>query len=394
MRPRVIIFTSLIFVACMALAIDVTSVAMRGRHVVDLAGMFAKEQRLPEIKLGKACSTDPLVKNLPNATNTSLQRLAEFQDVCQSGQVRTMMLFTDMPKDLTEAQQKAKDMAGTLKEFDTYKVRPLVIIEPVASWGFVDFNEFRDGFYDAWITEYFATLKAQGITDQQMGIWTPFPEPNLPYWNHQSAKPEDFGLMVNRYLRIMDSYFPTAKASIMLNSASYDNSDFEWSNEEYVSLLPYLKNLDPKLIDMFGMQGFPWSPRNGTGTNNQFDASTYLNADLLTEAAATLGIKEVWLNTASFMQKYTLDNEATVTISPETRKTVLSSIVDQTKRIQAMGYTVSVNLFAEDKSSASEETNWSYWAKGQQRTSQHALVYQEFAADLERANVDLWLFDR
>lgn len=378
----------------MALAVDVTSVAMRGRHVVDLAGMFAREQRLPEVKLGNACSKDPIIKNLPAATNTSLQRLAEYQDVCQSGQVQTMMIFADMPKDDAEAKQKAKDMAATLKEFSTYKIRPLIIVEPVASWGFVDFNEFRDGFYDAWITQYFATLKAEGITDQQMGIWTPFPEPNLPYWNHQSAKPEDFGLMVNRYLRMLDVQFPAAKTSIMLNSASYDNSDFEWSNEEYVSLLPYVKNIDPKLVDMFGMQGFPWSPRSGTGGTNQFDAATYLNSDLLTEAAAFLGIKEVWLNTASFMQKYTLDSDAVVTIVPETRKAVLTSISDQAKRIQALGYKVSINLFSEDKSSASEETNWSYWPKGQQRTSQHALVYQEFASELERSTIDLWLFDR
>jgi hypothetical protein len=393
MKPRVVIPATIIFLASMVLAADITSMALRNRHLIDLP-TSKKEATSDVVTIEDRCGDDKKLANLSGAKYSGLQRLAEYQDVCKSGTISSLMIFADMPKDDAESKQKAKDMAVLLQEFADRKVRPIVIIEPVTSWGFVDFAEFRDGFYDSWIKQFFAELKHQGISDSEMGVWVPFPEANLPYWNHQSVKPEDFGLVVNRYVKLMKKEFPKAHASILLNSASYDNSDFDWTNEEYISLLPYVKKIDKTLINSFGMQGFPWSPRAGSSALNQFDASRFLNADLAIEAAEYLGIKNIWLNTATFMSKYTLDEESRVDIDPATRQSILMSIKDEAKKIQARGYTVSINLFAENKSNASEETNWSYWSRGQQLASPHTLVFHSFASALEGEDIDLWLFDR
>lgn len=377
----------------MFVAVDVTSLALRNQHIVDTE-FFQRDAAAQEVSFDESCANKPKIESLPNATHPGLRRLAEYQDVCQSAAAGTLMIFTDMPKDSIEAESKAKEMAVTLKEFSKYGVRPLVIAEPVTTWGFVDFAEFRDGFYDSWLEDYFVALKAQGITDEQMGIWVPFPEANLPYWNHQSVKPEDFGRVVNKYVSIMRKQFPNVHASILLNSASYDNSDFEWSNEEYVSLLPYVRTIEKDSIDSFGMQGFPWAGRAGSNYPSQFDASRFLNTSIATEAAQFLDVDEVWLNTASFAQKYTLDERSTIEITPETRQAIMSSVKDEAQKLQALGFKVSVNLFAQDKSAASEETDWSYWAPEKQRTSPHSIVFRDFTANLHRENMELWLFDQ
>lgn len=393
MNLRIILFNSIILISCMFLAADVTSLAMRSRHILDIE-LFSRDAAVSEISFGEACSDTPKIKDLSKSAHPGLRRLAEYQSVCQSAVTKTLMVFTDMPKDSNEAKNKAKEMAATLREFSKYGVRPLVIVEPVTSWGFIDFAEFKDGFYDSWLKDYFVALKAEGIADEQMGTWVPFPEANLPYWNHQSVKPEDFGRVVNAYIRIMKKQFPNARASILLNSASYDNNDFEWSNEEYVSLLPYVRTIDKDLIDSFGMQGFPWAGRAGSNYPNQFEASRFLSADIAAEAAQFLDVDDIWLNTASFMQKYTLDERAVVEVSPETRQAIMTGVRDEAKKLQDLGFKVSVNLFAQDKSESSEETNWSYWAPGQQNTSQHSLVFRDFAANLQARGIELWLFDQ
>jgi len=287
-----------------------------------------------------------------------------------------------------KAQKKAKEMSIKLKEFNKYKVQPIVIVEPVTQWGLIDFTEFDSGFYDSWIKTYFLTLQKEGITDQMMGTWVPFPEANLPYWNHASATPADFSRIVNKYLKFLKTYFPEAKGSILLNSATYETDDFDWANGEYVSLSQYVSGLDKKYIDSFGIQGFPWSPpATSKDAAAIFNAREFLNEDLISEAADLLGTKNIWINTGTFSRKYTLDPEQTITITPEVRLDVLNSILSQAVKLKQKKNNVSINIFAEDKSETAEATDWSYQGI-------YKNVFVNFAARANSENIILTIFDR
>jgi hypothetical protein len=353
----------------------------------------ASKQITQKINTAK-CSDQPKVAGLSGAHDPQLRKLAQYQEACNSLVAPSVMLFTNMPKDAVVAKQDADKMAETLKEFSRYGITPIVVVEPVSDWGLVDFKEFGDGLYDPWVTVYFQELHKQGITDDQMGTWVPFPEANLPYWNHQNTQPQDFARNVNRYVGIMKQNFPHAKASILLNSATYPTDDFDWRNGEYLSLEPYVKDIQKGLIDSFGLQGFPWSPPATNPGPGVFDASEYLSSRLAIETADTLGTKSIWFNTGSFSRKYTIDVEKTVTIAPDKRKDILNGILAEAAKVRDKGYTIAINVFAEDKSYSEEATDWSYGITDSQTNSPDAAVFANFVSQLNRENIAFSLFDK
>jgi hypothetical protein len=302
-----------------------------------------------------------------------------------------MMVFTSMPDSVTAAKTYADTDAQMLKAFAKSNVRPLVIAEPSNTGGTnLDFARFASGGYNEELNTYFAELKAQGITDAQMGIWNPFPEPNLPYWANN--QPQYFAPAVNNYLATLRQYFPVTQTSIMLNSATYSTTDFNWENGEYDSLLPYVNGITPGLVNYAGLQGFPWlSPKGGNGAI--LNAAEFINPSLLQEVADSLKIKKVWFNTGTFTTKYTLDPAQTVTMTPERRKAVLATIDSQATLLQKQGYEVAVNIFAQDKSQESEETNWSYWSDNKPFNSEATPVITDFINQLATQKIDFWLFD-
>ena len=331
--------------------------------------------------------------NLVGSPAPELRKLNDYVKLCDGNPSNRSMIFTDMPNSDENAREKAKQMATTLKEFDRLKVAPLVIMEPETTWGTIDFKEFSGGFYDAWIDAYFKYLKAEGVTDKQMGMWVPFPEANLPYWNHANSKPEDFSINVTKVISMQKRHFPASKASIMLNSATYETDDFDWRRGEYLSLVPYLRGIPPGLIDSFGYQGLPWMPAAGAGGSGVVDTNEYLDHKIAKEAADTLGVKSIWFNTGTFGRKYTLDPEKAIIMPPEQRKDILAGVIVQAKKLRDQGYSVSVNLFAQDKSQVAEATDWSYWTKDSLNTPD-AVVFADFASTLKKESVELWLFDR
>ena len=340
-----------------------------------------------------ACSTQAPIANLAQSTEPHLRKFAEYQSVCQSGVASELMLFTDMPKDAIDAKTRATQLAATLNQFSEAGVRPLVMVEPVTDWGLIDFKEFDSGFYDQWLAIYFQTLKANGVTDVAMGTWAPFPEANLPYWNNASATPKDFSNVVNRYLRIMKNTFPNAQGTVLLNSATYETTDFQWQNGEYISLRDYVTGLDKTLVTSFGLQGFPWMPEATQTGPGIFDASEYLNYRLASEAADILGTKQIWFNTGTFQSKYTLDRERTVYLAPSKRVDMLNGILDEALKLKAKGYSVRINLFSQNKSKDAEATDWSYWSTATQAQSSHAPAFTTFARRLTQEQISLSLFD-
>lgn len=190
MKKRDIIIISILFIGTMLLAVHITCMALINRS--PFAILTKPLHTKKEFNFSKDCNAGNNLDNIQEINDPHINKLVSYQEVCGGMPAKRAMIFTDMPNSSVNAKDKAKRMAQTLKNFSRVQLPPLVIMEPVTTWGDIDFNEYRTGYYDAWVDDYFKALKGEGITDQEMGIWTPFPEANLPYWNHQNSKPDDF----------------------------------------------------------------------------------------------------------------------------------------------------------------------------------------------------------
>lgn len=356
---------------------------------MDMGAIFQRGNSDEKVSaIGTQCRPEaPL--NLEGSTSKYMQKLSEYQVLCSSKVADKYMVFTSMPNSKEDAQSLAQRLLPELKAMQSAGVTPIVIVEPISEWGLIDFTEFNTGFYDTWINDYFIEMKKAGLTDDTMGVWVPFPEANLPYWNRKNATPKDFAQIVNRYLSIYKTHFPKARSSILLNSATYESDDFDWERGEYMSLLPYVSDIKPGLVDSFGLQGFPWLPPATREGNGIFDAREFLNYKLAVEAASKLQVKEIWFNTGTFATKYAQDEEKRVTIEATKRKDVSYGIVNEVVRAKESGFNVWVNVFAEDKSKVAEATDWSYLQVGRD----HQQVFHDFIWRLNEAGIGVSLYD-
>lgn len=389
MKPRHILYINIVFFGLALFSAGMVYQFMTGKKPLSLLQSIGHRSQ-PVIVETNKCLDKPAL-HLGGSNTRALHKLAAYQQACHSFVTDTMMVFTAMPATATQAQKYAQDDAEILKDFAQHGVRPLVVAEPTDKSGTnLDFARFADGSLNPVIETYFAELKALGVTDQQLGIWNPFPEANLPYW--ENSRPEYFSPAVNNYLSILRSHFPQAHTSVLLNSATYEHTDFNWENGDYQSLLPYVKDIKPGLVEYAGLQGFPWMARQG-GTASIFNAAEFLNPELLSEMADKLGTQKIWFNTGTFATKYALDPAQVVSVTPERRKAILTTVNDQALSLQKQGYDVSVNIFAQDKSKTSEETDWSYWHNDKPFQSAAAPVLTEFISQLHKENIAFWLFD-
>lgn len=327
---------------------------------------------------------------LTNSFSLQLKKLAEYEQACNSAIVARSSFFTAIPTTAAEASEYASDVASQLREYSKFGIKPLIFLEPTSSTGLIDLTKIQSGSFDGALTSYFASLKAAGVTDEMMGIWVPLPEANLPVWS--SLSPSVFTACITKLAGFQKKYFPASQTGLLLDTVSYSAPD-DWSNGRVVSLLPYVINIPAGLIDSFGLQGFPWSPpANEAGPDNG-TPSNYLRVDLAIEAARTLKINNIWFNTGTFGAKYTNQPAQTITVSPERRLALLDGVVSQAKIAKAQSFSVSVHLFAEDKSNVEEATDWSYWPSGQFASLSATYVFKSFAGKLQAADIPLWLFD-
>ena len=340
--------------------------------------------------IGQSCSVpQPIHTGLANATDPVLRKLSQYEAVCASAPVSRVSFFLSTPTTPAEATQAATSVAATLKTYALYNIAPLVIMEPVdASGNNLDFNTYNAGTYDSSLTTFFITLKADGISDRMMGMWTYFPEANMPTWG--TVDPTLFAANVTRTVKIQKQTFPTSQATILLDSESYAPGA-AWGDGSYVSLLPYVQHIPAGLIDSFGLQGFPWAAPSG-GPDSLYDPKIYLQVSFAAEAAQALGIHNIWLNTGTFSRAYTNNARQAVILSPVQRQAMLSGVVAQARALQAQGFTVAVHLFAQDKSSDSEAIDWSYWHEHPGADS-NTDVFKSFAHEITGNGLQLWLFD-
>lgn len=390
MKRKHVVLINLFFLGLMLFSAGVVYQFMTGNDPLGFIKNLGNRHKTVVVTT-EACNTkDPL--KLSSAKSAPLVKLAQYQQACHSFVTDTAMIFVSMPMSTAQAKIYATQDAVTLKDFADNGVRPLVIAEPTDQDGTqIDFADTADGSYDSYFATYFSELKNAGITDAQLGIWNPFPEANLPYWNNNKA--QYFAPSVTNYLTALRAVFPGAKTSVLLNSATYETTDFNWEKGDYSSLLPYASGIKPGLVDYAGLQGFPWMARQG-GTASILNAASFLNPDLLSEMADALGTKNVWFNTGTFGTKYALDPAATVAMTPERRKAVLATVDTQAQILQKKGYQVAVNIFAQDKSKDSEETDWSYWSGNDPFNSTATPVITDFINTLSSQKIDFWVFDK
>jgi hypothetical protein len=392
MKKRHLFVINLVFIGLMVFSAAVVIQFMTGMRPLALVSQFRKDTT-PVKVVTNNCSAKPPIAQLEQAKATGLQKLAVYQQACHSMATDTAMMFIGMPSSDATVASSAKQTADLLKEYKHYGIKPLVIAEP-SDYTInenIDFGEFALGKFTPFLDHYFAELKAQGVDSSAMGIWNPFPEANLPYWKNN--QPQYFAPAVNIYIATLHKYFPGVNTSIMLNSATYETTDFNWENGDYSSWLPYIKAINPGTINYVGMQGFPWaSPKGGKGLI--INAAEFLNPEILSEAATYLKVKNVWYNTGTFSEKYSLDPERRVTIAPEQRKAILATVVEQVGVLKDEGYNVSVNIFAQDKRKTQEETDWSYWQGNDPFSSPATPVITQFIQQLNDNGTPVWLFDK
>lgn len=389
MNTKEIMIYSAVFVLVSIITINFVFFSLSGKYVFHQLPDNAFNNNI--IELG-SCSTKHKIQGLDQSVDPHLKQLDKYQELCGSFATDKMMIFTDMPKDESEAKDKANKMTDTLKEFEKYDIQPIVIVEPASTWGLIDFGEFKTGFYNNWIDVYFEQLKENDVTDQMMGMWVPFPEANIPSWNHHNTSAEDFSVIVNIYLTILKKHFPDTKTSILLNSATYETDDFNWMNGQYISLNEYVIGIEDGLVDSLGIQGFPWQSSADTDSDRMFDARVFLSPGLAMEAAEILEIQEIWFNTGTFSEKYTLDEEKKIQVLAKDRERILNGIYDEIQKVRSNDYNVWINLFAENKNRKKESTNWSYW-QSDIVSIDHELILVNFLSKMSDSNVSVSIFD-
>lgn len=318
-----------------------------------------------------------------------LRKLAQYAQVCNGFPVSRSSFFVPSPANTAQANTYAADVAFTLKQYAQYGITPLVFMEPNTADGqLIDLQREQTGAYDNALDTYFSSIKAAGITDVMMGTWVMFPEANLPEWT--SVDPNVFAANVTKVVSFQKKYFPASLASIMLDSETYPSAS-SWDNGNYQSLLPYVQGIPKGVLNSFGLQGFPWASPANQPASDLYDPTVYLRTDFAAAAARSLGVNDIWLNTGTFARMYANKPAETVALSPADRQAMLDGVVTQAKSLQRQGFSVSVHLFAQDKSGSSEGTDWSYWKTP--HDGQNTMVFTAFVHDLEAANIPLWLFD-
>jgi hypothetical protein len=303
-----------------------------------------------------------------------------------------MMLFSAMPTSIDDATNQATDTATSLKAFAAQGVAPLVVFEPTTDSHTI-LHDLRAGVYDSALHQFYTTLRTLGITDTQMGTWVLFPEANTPGW--YTTQPSDFIANVTKVGTMQKQFFPGSKVSIMLDSHTYPDNDTSWSKGKLASLTPYVATLPKKLVDSFGLQGFPtMSPANVSPVTSQLATREFLPESLAAEAAHAMGTDTIWLNTGTFKAMYTDDVAATVELTTAQRQQILQEVASEAQKLEDQHYKMTVNLFAEDKSQiANERIDWSYWQSGKASESSDTTVFDSFVRQLRQSDVALSLYD-
>lgn len=333
-------------------------------HTAPLSPNYEDESAVPELHPGLADSSEP-----------QLQLLSEYEERLNRG-FDEMMFFRDIPQAPEAAVIQATQTAETLKEYDKQGITPLIIFEPEG----LDLRNVDASIFDA----YFQALKDAGVDKESIGMWALFPEPNIPEWSVEqdrgNTNPEIFRANFTAAAESLKRVFPEAQTVMLLNAATWQSHDVDYAQGPSYDpdvLLQYARGIPEGLVDIACLQGFPWIPADFNPNGG------FLDAELAIALAEELGVEEVRLNTGTFSQMQGVE------ISPEQRTEIWNRILDQIRQVSETGFKVTVDLFAEQKFWAGEDTDWSYNGRPEDRQ-----LLKDIAAAAAEAGISLTIFDQ
>ena len=378
MKRKDMIGFSIVFLLCVLAAGQVVNMKLTGNNI------FGSNET-PKLQNAESLTCSENIAGSRPATNDpQLKAIPEYEKVCKSAFLDDMMIFTDMPISNPTAKVAADKMALRLKEFNSQHITPIVIVEPDSEWGLVDFQEYASGRYDEWTATYFAELKQNNITDAMMGLWIPFPEPQQPTWNNSS--PDNFAYSVNRYFKALRQVFPSGKTGILLDSQAGET-------DKASQLVAYTRLIDNSLVDVAGLQGFPWHPsEEGDKRAPLITADEFAPAYLLDEVAKSLDTHEVLLNIGSYRHRKA-ENGGDIAVTTVERQTTLRSIADEASQLKIQGYKLTVNIFSENKLNTKEGVDWSYWKAGDYTNSSQTSLFTDFVSRLKKDGSKISIYD-
>lgn len=349
-------------------------------------GLFSSNQATANCTNGQ-----PARPEMQHSTNASLRKLASLEAYCHGYTSSHMMLFAPMPKTEAEASEYAAGVAHNLQEFNRFSVTPIVVFEPDISTA-NSMNKIAEPEYDTILEHYYKELRQFDISSTQMGIWVILPEANTPTWGTTNA--DLFQMNVKKIVSLHKKYFSASKVSLLLDGHTYPDYDTSWANGKMVSLLPYVEDLPQNFIDVIGLQGFPRkAQKNDNTTADRLNVDSFLPGKLLEEAAEKLNTSSVWFNTGTFREMYVDDPTATVSLTPEERRRILTEILSQASSLQSTGRDVAINIFAENKSHTAEHVDWSYPELSLHPPTKDDVVLRPFLSAAHHKKIPISLYD-
>lgn len=327
---------------------------------------------------------------LTGSTNQQILKLGVYQQKVGGFVADRLMVFTNMPQTTASIRASAQYITRTSKEFKKYGIKPIFVFEPSDENGsLLNLKKISQGKYQKNIDKLFSEIKKAGAISKDLGILVPYPEINTPSWDRKGFSPSDFPSMVNGFFDTAKGYFPDIEGGLLLNGASYATEEKSWDNGKMISFSPYITGIKKTSIQHFGLQGFPWVSDNGK--EKYSDAEAFLPITLATEASHTVGASTIWFNTGTFREKYSIGK---VSMNPAERSETLSAILRQAKKVEDGGFSIWINLFAQNKMRTPEKTDWSYLEGGKTLSSGHEKALADFVKSASAANIPLSLFDR
>jgi hypothetical protein len=313
-----------------------------------------------------------------SARLNSIRKLGEYEAMCGAQVTDTLFHTIELPTDPKLVPALLPQLVADLKEYQEYGLQPFVLVKLSSAWKETDFIDASKGKKNDVFTALVSGLEQQGITDEYIGAWVLFPDANLPLWQDKNVLPSQYVAIVNQMLTVLQKPFPNSARHLRLHTMTYETNDFEWSEQDFRSLSPYLTGITTNEIDALEFVAFPWMPPASKGGASLMKAAEYVPVTLMTEAMQVIQARQAWLITGTFAHLYGNEPENSITVPAPVRQELLTDTLSQMKKIQDRGYQVGVVLSNEDLRIKKDTSYWGYWGSDNTTNPAHKAAALNF----------------